>query len=316
MVYHGLEFPREPFPGRMLLVFNDSSWHEELTADWIRKTIFRLHSEQMEIDCRHPMRKGHIDGIITDLLKVDRLWEHKAINHFTFQRFWGGELPLDNLSQCAVYSDGIQRKINLDCKEIILLIKNKNTAQYMEYRCKYDLETDTLTIIDKSHSDGSHEKVNHILLRVVESAVEKFNMVLDYISRKTLPKRPYEIDDWHCEYCGWGKTCWKGYEKEFNELKTDAMLPEEVETTIRYYRELGAQKKDIEDEYKTMSDKVKNIMKDAGAREGRAGSYLCRLRLVKVNRLDNDLIPEKIKNEAMRQTQYERLFISEVKEVA
>jgi len=50
MVYHGLEAPKEPLPGRALLVFDDSSWHEELTAGWIRKSAYKLHSEQMKVE--------------------------------------------------------------------------------------------------------------------------------------------------------------------------------------------------------------------------------------------------------------------------
>ena len=45
MVYHGLGFPSEPLSGRAILVFDDSSWHEELTLDWLRKSAFKIHSE-------------------------------------------------------------------------------------------------------------------------------------------------------------------------------------------------------------------------------------------------------------------------------
>ena len=79
-----------PMGDRFVVVLDDSSWHEELTADWIRKTTFRLHSQQMEIICGEAPHMGqivpvlgHIDGIITDVTGVDRLWEHKAINYFT-----------------------------------------------------------------------------------------------------------------------------------------------------------------------------------------------------------------------------------------
>ena len=50
MVFHGLKIPRDPLPGRALLFFDDSSWHEELTADWLRTSAYKVHSEQMEVE--------------------------------------------------------------------------------------------------------------------------------------------------------------------------------------------------------------------------------------------------------------------------
>ena len=48
MVFHGMGVSRSPMPGRAVMVFDDSSWHEELTADWLRKTAYKLHSQQKE----------------------------------------------------------------------------------------------------------------------------------------------------------------------------------------------------------------------------------------------------------------------------
>ena len=51
--------------GRVLHIFNDGHWHEELTIEWIQKTAFTLHSQQMRI--RVSMQGltigGSIDGI-------------------------------------------------------------------------------------------------------------------------------------------------------------------------------------------------------------------------------------------------------------
>ena len=122
MVYHGLEVPRQPLPGRALLVFDDSSWHETLTGDWIRKSAYKLHSEQMliEVGSLGINLKGHIDYLITDLTGKDLLLEHKAINHFSFQRYLEGNLPLDYLTQMALYFRGLQ-KIQPELKDGLLL---------------------------------------------------------------------------------------------------------------------------------------------------------------------------------------------------
>jgi hypothetical protein len=310
MVYWGLNSPREPFPGRTQHVFDDGIWHEELTADWLRKSTFRLHSEQMKVNSRKPMTWGHIDGIVTDLLNVDRHYEHKGLNHFTFEKYWkGDEYPEDYFTQCAIYNEAIQKELLPDLRESILLIKNKNSAAYMEYILSLDIKTDSMIIVNKTHSTGETIRLNILRENIVTSACDKFYKVLDYVKRKTLPKRQYDIDHWRCEYCSYGKVCWAGYEKEFKELKTDTMLPNEVEDAVRYYRELGAQKKDIEAEYKKLGKTIKDTMKEADAREGKAGNYICRMALVKRSNVDHNLIPQKLIEAATQYSHYERLYI-------
>lgn len=316
MVYWGLEIPRKPFPGRAILIFDDSSWHETLTADWIRKTAYRLHSEQMEVECHAPMTTGHIDGIVTDLLDKDYLLEHKAINHFTFQKYWDNEeLPLDYLTQCAIYIDGLQ-KVNPEIQDGLLLIKNKNTAAYMEYLLFYpnDPEHDILTVEQKTRSTGETKELKIHLPEIVSNACQKFTEVQDYIDRKTLPKRPYDIDDWHCQYCGWGKICWEGYEKEFAELKTDTMLPAEIADLVRYKQETAAHRLEMEKEEKELTQKIKAIMESLNAREGRAGEYICRRTLIKSERIDKSLLTETERVKATVEGMYEKLTISKVKE--
>jgi hypothetical protein len=312
MVYHGLGVPKSPWPGRMVLTVDDSSWHEELTIDWIRQSAFQVHSGQMEIDCPPPMTKGHIDGIITDILGVDRLLEHKAINHFTFQKYWNNdELPLDYFTQCAIYISGLQ-KVNPAITEGILLIKNKHTAQYMEYVFYYpnDPEHDILTVVTKTNSNGETKDLKIHIPEIVNNAVEKLNQVQKYIETNTLPKRPYDMDSWRCEYCGWGHECWSGYEKEFTEMKTQCELPNEIADTVRFYKELGSQKSEIEKQYKELSGKVKSIMKELNIREGRAGEYICKLSLSQVERLDKTLLTETERLRATTTSMQERLTIS------
>jgi len=41
LVYHGLNVPKEPLAGRAVMIFSDSSFHEDLTADWIRKSAYQ-----------------------------------------------------------------------------------------------------------------------------------------------------------------------------------------------------------------------------------------------------------------------------------
>jgi len=313
MVYWSLGFQKQPFPGRTILVFDDGNWHEELTNNWIRKSVYRLHSEQMQVDVRHPMTIGHIDGILTDMNGTDIFYEHKSINHFTFQKFWDtSDLPLDYLTQCAIYMDGLQ-KIQPEILRGLLLIKNKNTAQYMEYELAYNSRIDELCVRSKIRSTGEKKQMDVIFPNIVAEATEKFELVLEYAYKKRLPKRQYEIDDWHCSYCGWGHICWGEYEKEFTELKTDAMLPNEVADLVRYKQETSAHRLSMEKEEKELTNKIKDLMKEVDAREGKAGEYRCKLTLMKNQRIDKSLLSAEAVAKATVESMYEKLTISKLK---
>jgi len=302
MVMWGLGIPRSPMPGRAIMIFSDSSWHEELTADWLRKTAYQVHSQQMTVQCRPPMGKGKIDGILTDMNRVDRLWEHKAISHFSFQRLWEGPLPLDYLTQTAIYLDALKEET--DIEEAILLFKNKNTAQFIEYRVRY--EWDVLAILEMVNSQGEHlvrdGKDYCVIHDIYQNAIDKFNEVLERIEGKNLPKRQYEQNDWHCEYCGWYEECWKNYHEEFAELKTDLIFPEEFATDIRFYRELGGQESDIKKQREEVKKVIIKKMKEADAREGRAEEYIVRLKL------------EERKEFTVPANTIEKLYVSKIKE--
>jgi len=279
MVFQGMGVPRSPMPGRAVMIFDDSSWHEELSADWIRKSALQLHSQQMAVQCRLPMGKGKIDGIITDINHVDRLLEHKAVSHFSFQRLWDGPLPLDYLTQTAIYLDALKEE-NPDIEEGILLVKNKNTAQFMEYRVAY--QWDALSIIEMINSVGERKDFPEgmvVIKDIYQNAIDKFNEVLSQIAEKNLPKRQYDMKDWQCEYCGWFAPCWENYHEEFAELKTDLIFPVEFATDIRFYQELGGQISDMEKQRKEVKKSIVGKMKEADAREGRAEEYIVRLKL-------------------------------------
>lgn len=279
MVFWGLKTtPDTDIPDRMMMVFDDSSWHEELTNDWIRKTTYKLHSTQMPVNCimldfvdselkryckickkeiHANILHGHIDGIITDLDFVDILFDHKAINHFTFQRFWEGkETPDDYFSQLAVYISGLQKTANPNLKKLLLLIKNKNTSQYMEYQCEYeDFKTDTLIVTRRLNSNGESEEMNLEYNNIVKNAVDKFRVVDDYINKKTLPKRQYYKDSWRCNYCQFPKRCWEGYVEE--------QLPEPEELPDDYIMKLELRNrwKEIEPAGKKAYEEIKNYMR-------------------------------------------------------
>lgn len=235
-VYKALGVKGGSVGDRFVLVLDDSSWHEELTADWIRKTTLKLHSEQMEIVCGSTIHKGeafevkgHIDGIITDMMSHDLLWEHKAINHFTFEKYAKGEEgPLDYFTQVVLYITGLQ-KSNPDIHEACLLIKNKNTSAYMEYLLDYDKENDMLMIRDITLSSGVQvNPAQTIYFDLYKAAFERFAKIEELTQKKTLPIREYEPGSWQCKYCSYQKKCWEGIQAESKARVDEVPLEGEI----------------------------------------------------------------------------------------
>ena len=306
MDYMAQKYPKESMPGRTYLVFDLGNWIEEIIADKLRRSAYKLHSEQMAftvdgISC-------HIDGIITDLLGVDRLWEQKGLNTFSAQRYWKGELPLGYFTQMSLYIRGLQK---YGLKEGILLILDKNSSQLIEYIIRYDVAADVCTVVSCQKSNWEFKEINQELPMIVTTAINRFAEVDQYAIEHKLHDRPYMIDeDWQCGYCVYQKICWSTYEKEFSELKTDAELPADIADTVRFYRELGAQRKEIETQEDELKEKIKAVMKAQKVQTGRAGEYLLKLKLSKVERIDKTLLSQTELERCTKESFSERLYIS------
>ncbi|HAW49603.1 TPA: hypothetical protein DCX16_01430 [bacterium] len=203
MVYFRLNFPHKPLPGRAVMIFSDSSLCEDLTGDWIRKTAISLHSEQMKVKCtwegyNFPLT-GKIDGILQDMSGNEYLYEHKAISHFNFQEAEKGNISLDYLTQYAIYSRGLwQDALKID--KGIILIRNRNIAQFLEFSLRYDFNIDTLFVENMiSSTEGMKPiKIEKEYPNIVENAFVKFRSVEKYANRGVIPKRQYEMDSWQC----------------------------------------------------------------------------------------------------------------------
>lgn len=282
LVYLALDFPPKPLEGRAVMVMDDSSWHEELTADWINKTAYKLHSRQLKVDvCDDPKITGAIDYLVTDPAGKDFLLEHKAINHFTWQRYEKGEeLPLDYVVQTCMYLRGLL-KIQPELKRAFLIIKNKNTTHYLEYALEYDPINDTVSIGDLVISTGVKISINQTLPQITNDAIEKFRLVRGYADRKTLPDRQYNYyeGDWRCSYCAYGEECYKNYEQELAAFSRDTALNEELITAAKYYCEINGHIKEMTAEKETAQARVRELLKQAKIASGKAGGYAIDLRL-------------------------------------
>jgi hypothetical protein len=272
MVYWGSNTPKDKeISDRLMMTIDDSVWHEELTADWLRKSAYQFSSEQMEVIT--DVGKGHIDGILTDILMQDYLYEHKALSHFTFVRYWSGEWPLDYTTQICLYNKAL-RKLNPQITTSVMLIKNKNTAQYIDYKIFYDSEKDTACILEITHSNGQRKIGDPYLFtieNIISDAVKKFQAVDEHIRNKTLPDRQYEMDHWRCAYCQWSETCWADYEKEYANLKEDAKLEGEVVDLCRLYLQLVNTEKDAKEHKEELRNKIVTLLKEQGISKGKTG---------------------------------------------
>lgn len=309
---------RKPMDDRFVLVLDDSSWHEELTVDWLRKSVFHLHSQQMVVECgvvpfngQTFMMKGHIDGILTDLGRVDRLWEHKAINHFTFQRYCNEEYPLDYLTQCTFYLIGLQ-KLQPEIDEGILLLKNKNTSQYLEFLLSYDSSDDILVVKEVITSSGKRRD-GEIFLNLYRNALKRFEEIEKHRIEKTLPDRQYELGNWHCDYCPYGEICWEDYDEEFAQFSKGIELDSETAELARQYRDVLLHIKELEKIQDRLKESIKKIMKKAKVSKGRAGELLLSLTIKRHSFFDNNLIPPEILQAAKKGQLIEVLTVREIK---
>lgn len=306
LFYHATGVPPTPLPARALLVFRDGHWHEELIKDEVRKTVYELldmKGEKQRIDIAKIgdfTMTGEIDGIFISPLGAKRLLSIKSMNHFSFQRL--PELPWDHLTdwneaskdhyalnnacrQDNLYLHGFkQAGFGADIDEVLIIIKNKNTAAMTEFLIAYNE--------DQALAD-----------------IEFFRDIDRRVKSGDIPPRPYDYDAWQCGYCRWQDHCWEGYAGEVAALSKDVALSEEIETAARYYNELGAQKAEIEREREGIGKTLRQALSAAQAQSARAGEYLLTLSVGHRTKIDETLVPP----EAIKKVPSERFTVKRIK---
>jgi hypothetical protein len=318
LVYHRLGQPPAPLPGRAVLVFDDGYWHEELTASWIAKTAIRLHSRQAPIDVPLPRPlgpvypcavcqqtipadrlHGHIDGLLTDPLRVTRLLEHKGINHFSFEDALRGDIPLDNLTQACTYLTGLQQT-QPEIQEGLLLLKNKNTSAYLEVRFAYEATADRCQLIELIASDGTSLPLTERFDGLVQSAVAKFLHTEEYATSNTLPPRPYRADHWRCRYCAWTNTCWENYAAEVGRRDPVTQLDPTLGPLLAEYARAAKARSEGEAVTKRLRPKILGALEAARSKAGVADGYKAAVDLQDRTSVDDDLLPPAVRRAAER----------------
>ena len=312
MVYMASGHKPKALPGRAVVVLDDSSWHEELTLNWLRKpnSGFTVHSEQMPIEVDG--MKGSIDAIITDIIGVDRLLEHKALSHFGFEELLKGHLPFDYFTQMALYIKALQ-KSNPELTEGILFVKNKNQSAYLDYVVKYYSIVDELHVVTMTHHSGRIIDINKIIQNITIDAKAKFAKVEQYVQEHTLPARQYTIDTWRCAYCGYRDICWQGWANEHERLETGVELEAEIADMIRYRQEAQAHETEMKKEKEELTEKIKKYLAGKGIRSGRAGEYVVQWTVKIVREFNKELLPVGVYEAAKEELPQERFSIKKIK---
>jgi len=316
MTYHRLNTPAAPWPGRFLLVLDDSSWHEELTLDWLRKSAHTIHSEQMPVDFPLPrpigpggychlctqdipntVLHGHIDALFTDLVSVDRLLEHKAVSMYTFDDMLAGTPSLDHLTQGCIYLGALQR-LNPDLHEGVVLVKNKNSSAYLEFRFTYHADSDRCHVFEMIASQGIHLTLDLTFDGILARAIEKFETVETYARSQTLPVRPYRMDSWRCNYCRFQRTCWDGYPAEVDARDAIAQLDPTIAPLLAQYAEASTMKRLAEVTTKRLRPEILAALETQHVKTGIANGYQATVSIQKRTTLDESLLPPDIKQAA------------------
>jgi hypothetical protein len=327
LVYSRMGVPPKPLPGRAVLVFDDGHWHEELTASWITKTAIRLHARQAPVDIPLPRPlgpayscpvctarippdrlHGHIDGLLTDPLGVTRLLEHKSLNHFSFEDALQGNIPLDNLTQACTYLTGIQHQ-QPDVREALLLLKNKNTSAYLEYRFAYEAATDHCQLLELLASDGTSMPLTERFDGLVQSAIAKFIQTEDYATSKTLPPRPYRADHWRCSYCAWATRCWEHYAAEVAHREPLAQLDPTLGPLLAEYARAAKAKHEGEAITKRLRPKILGALEASHGKAGVADGYTASVNLQTRTSVDDTLLSPQVRRAAERTKTIEVLSV-------
>jgi len=302
---------------RFVMVLDDSSLHEGLTANWIRKSTFTLQDQQLRLNCGTSVHlgapfevEGDIDGVIVDLIGTARLWEHKAINHFGFEKYLKGEYPLDYLTQCCLYIVGLRKRPEYkDLREALLLVKNKNTAAYLEFLLDFDPATDILTVKHLMGSDGTHMAGPIEFHGLYAGAFERFAEVEVHRVAGTLPGRQYDkSSDWQCDYCPFIDPCYEGYEREYHqEVKLDATALAKAEE----YREVSDAMLTLKKRQDSLKKDLKVYLNTNGAFCAKANGMSVKISFQSKTSTDLKLIPPAILAAAQNEKTTEVIRITE-----
>ena len=133
-----------------------------------------------------------------------------------------------------------------------------------------------------------------------------------HVKDKTFPDRPYERDDWHCSYCDYSKTCWAGMpEKKVEQIKDEELV--NLMGELIFAKE---QRKEFQEKEGLLNERLKQILKDRGFKEGNIGAYKVKLEEMVMRRLNQKRLKEELGDDKLKdfyeEKSYSKLTIKEI----
>lgn len=330
LYYHATGAEARQHSGRMMLVFDDGSVHEDASVKWLELSNYSIHNRQLPLDigivsgisastksyCQTCEREiaacilhGHIDGTF-EYDDETILFEHKAIGQPAFDALVK-EYPVGYVLQCASYLRGLNN-IDIPAKHAVLLLKNKNRAEYRQIWITYDFKTDTV-VATRDWDDFSEDLE---IKNATQKVIDLHRVVDEAVKAETPPKRPYDYEDWHCKFCQYQAVCWDGYDVEVSKMSKDVELEnsDDIRPIVAEFSEKRKLKSSLDKEVKELRRKLKKVLTERGIKKATVSGVKFGIRVIRKSKLDEDLLPEKVKEKAKRITYIEYVDVGDEKE--
>jgi CRISPR-associated protein Cas4 len=273
-----------PTNPRLFFVFADGDMHHKTIVQQLKDAGVEITMQEAPL--RDP--KLNISGKLDALIKLNGHYyvlEIKSINRWGFDEITRDGPKEEHVIQLQLYLYFVQNIFKIETKSGILLYKNKDTSSFYDFEIPFD------------------EKV-------VQDFFGRLKLVEEHLAKGSLPDRPYEKTDWHCNYCDYREVCWTGIaDKQITEI-TD----EELVRLISELIFVKSQRREFDAKHDDLVEMVKQQLHQKQLTEARLGSYMINLKESSMRRLDQKRLKEFLKekiDEFYSETKMERLDIKE-----
>jgi CRISPR-associated protein Cas4 len=250
--------------GRLFFIFSDGEMHHQIIAKHLEDAGVQITMKEAPIRDKERNISGKLDA----LLKIDGKYyvlEIKSINRYGFEEILKEGPREEHVLQLQLYLYYVNNLFKIETKIGILLYKNKDTSRFADFPIEFD-ETYALNFFE--------------YLKGIEK----------HVADNTLPDRPYERKDWHCQYCDYQLICWQGVPRD----KLPQISDEELAGLLGELIFAKEQRKEYEDKEDQLTEMVKQLFKEKGMTQGQIGSYIVRLEEMTMRRLNQAKLAESL----------------------
>jgi hypothetical protein len=270
LTYRANGTPAAPHSGRLLNLFDNGIWEEEMVLDRLSRAGIEIVERKVKLATM--LGSGEADARVICPDGHFRIVEIKSRSEFVWKREI--ETPSrDAVTQLVAYIEAAYRLGKIDWPSGLLIGSNRGTAQAYEYLIDYDPVADKASwTICTTRGD---RPINGVFEGVIAGQKRKNLEVKAHVAAGTLPPRPYVFgSEYPCSYCRWADTCWAGYKDERGLAVTDAVL-EQLDPTllplVSEYVRIRGEKGEIEKRHKELGEKIKLALVNLSVKSGKIG---------------------------------------------